>query len=71
MEGDGDAQQKPLAHDYRRRSNWSALVNESLKAKNIGGFIDHCSYEEIGLDIAAIIYNQDILRLYFLRLVIK
>lgn len=35
------------------RSNWSALVNDSLKAKNIGGFVDHRSYEERGLDIAA------------------
>ncbi len=37
----------------RWRSSWSALVNESLKAKNIGGFVDHRSYEERGLDIAA------------------
>ena len=35
------------------RSNWSALVNESLKAKSIGGFVDHRSYEERGLDVAA------------------
>jgi len=35
------------------RSNWSAQVNNALKSRSVVGFVDHRSYEERGLDIAA------------------
>ncbi len=35
------------------RKSWSFLVNETLKQNGIEGFVDHRSYEERGLDIAA------------------